>query len=120
MSYKKNKNWNYEKIVSYYLDPWHKRLDLGNEDGTNLNYKDESFDMVTSLNIAFDIKEVARVLKERGLFITEQTGPDLKKNTAQASNENLKLMMQEETEECFIIVARKPSSDIFSYLEDLL
>lgn len=46
----------------------------------NLPFEDNSFDIVTSRHAPFDSKEVGRVLKEKGIFLTQQVGEDDKKN----------------------------------------
>lgn len=42
----------------------------------NIPFEDESFDMIINRHGAFDAKELARLLKKGGIFVTEQVGED--------------------------------------------
>lgn len=43
-------------------------------DDSKLPFKDEAFDMIINRHESFDIKEVKRLLKPNGIFITQQVG----------------------------------------------
>ncbi|GKU30316.1 class I SAM-dependent methyltransferase [Clostridium folliculivorans] len=43
-------------------------------DDSELPFKDEAFDMIINRHESFDIKEVKRLLKPNGIFITQQVG----------------------------------------------
>lgn len=45
------------------------------EDDRQLNFEDESFDIIINRHEAFDIDEVKRILKKGGIFLTQQVGP---------------------------------------------
>jgi len=46
------------------------------EDEANIPYADESFDIIINRHGSFDPKELYRLLKKGGLFITQQVGED--------------------------------------------
>ena len=48
----------------------------GCNDPTNIPFEDESFDMIINRHGDFDAKELYRLLKKGGIFITEQVGGD--------------------------------------------
>ncbi|AQR96398.1 class I SAM-dependent methyltransferase [Clostridium saccharoperbutylacetonicum] len=109
--------WDYKEILSEFLNPGYKLLDMGTGGGefllslkhpynntsvtemwepnvelckkrlkplgievkqvfndSELPFKDESFDMIINRQASFDIKEVKRILKPNGIFITQQVG----------------------------------------------
>lgn len=44
------------------------------EDDSKLPFSDNSFDMIINRHESYDVKEVSRILKPNGLFITQQVG----------------------------------------------
>ena len=46
------------------------------DDETNIPFEDESFDIIINRHGSFDPKEIHRLLKKGGLFITQQVGED--------------------------------------------
>ena len=46
------------------------------DDESNIPYSDESFDIIINRHGSFDPKEIHRLLKKGGLFITQQVGED--------------------------------------------
>lgn len=46
------------------------------DDPANIPYEDESFDMIINRHGSFDAKEIYRLLKKGGIFVTQQVGED--------------------------------------------
>lgn len=93
-----------------------------------LPFEDHSFDIVTSRHAPFDSKEIGRVLKENGLFITQQVGEDDKRNikevfgrgqgSGRKSGDLMRRYAQELGDAGFEIV-RKDRYDASEYYKDI-
>lgn len=51
-------------------------------DDSKLSFEDESFDLIINRHESYDIREVYRILKPKGLFITQQVGADNNRDLA--------------------------------------
>lgn len=88
----------------------------------NLPFKDNFFDIIINRHGHFDIKEIRRILKPKGLFITQQVGEKNNENLSKKlirdfnskyTNHNLKNISKEIKESFFDILYKE---EYFPYL----
>lgn len=67
--------WDYEQKVRDFLRPGVRRLDIAGGKGPDTaSLEDGSFDLITIYQQDYDLREIVRLLRQDGFFVTQQIG----------------------------------------------